>query len=364
VGETHTISADVEPQATSHGADVVERLDPTDDARWDADLTGCPGATFFHGSAWARVLRSAYGYTPSYFTVRDASGIHALLPLMEVDSWLTGRRGVALPFTDECAPLSPDADSIRNLYGQALDHGAVRRWKYLEFRGGRAWFGDAPASASFFGHRLDLRGPEDLIFGRFDSSVRRAIRKAEQSGLTVEFSRDLEAVRSFHGLLLKTRKRHGAPPQPFHFFASIHRHVLAQNQGWVVLAKLGKTPVAGAVYFHFGRTVIYKYGASDEAFQHLRANNLVMWRSIVHHAQEGFETLDFGRTSMDNKGLRKFKLDWGTVERRIDYVRFDRRAGAFVEQKEAMPGWQARIFKLMPDWLFQLIGAVLYRHVA
>ena len=24
---------------------------------------------------------------------------------MEVDSWLTGRRGMALPFTDACAPL-------------------------------------------------------------------------------------------------------------------------------------------------------------------------------------------------------------------------------------------------------------------
>ena len=38
-----------------------------------------------------------------------------LLPLMEVDSWLTGRRGISLPFTDECEPLYPDAESFKNL---------------------------------------------------------------------------------------------------------------------------------------------------------------------------------------------------------------------------------------------------------
>jgi hypothetical protein len=362
VSVSHTATADPEPDTAINGG--VDRVDPTGDARWDADLAACPGATFFHGAAWAGVLKESYGFTPTYFAQRDSAGLRSLLPLMEVDSWLTGRRGVALPFTDECPPLSAGPESFRRLHRAALDHAGTRRWKYLEFRGGRTLFGEVPASAAFLGHSLDLSRPEGELFAGFDSSVRRAIRKAEQGGLTIQFSQDIEAVRAFHGLLLKTRKRHGVPPQPFHFFASIHRHVLARNKGWVVLARLGGVPVAGAMYFHFGHKVIYKYGASDEAFQHLRANNLVMWRAIARYAGEGYTLLDFGRTAMENKGLRKFKLDWGSVERRVEYARFDRREGSFVVPGEALSGWQIRLFKVLPDWLFQWIGSALYRHAA
>ena len=342
----------------------VRIVNPLDDPRWDADLAACPGATFFHTAAWARVLHSAYGYRPVYFVGSDASGARTLLPMMEVDSWLTGRRGIGLPFTDASAPLAPDSQSFSGLHEAVLAHGKLRGWKYLECRGGRSFFGEAPASETFLGHRLNLTEGEAAIFSRFESSTRRAIRKGEQSDLQIEFSRDRDSVRAFHRLLCITRRRHGVPPQPFAFFACIQRHVLAQNQGWVVLARQNGIPVAGAVYVHFGRTVIYKYGASNEEFQHLRANNLVMWEAIKRHAADGFTTLDFGRTAPDNEGLRKFKLGWGTTENAIQYVRQDLRTGQYAAAKPPSSGRLARVFQFLPDPIFRLIGAILYKHVA
>ena len=283
---------------------------------------------------------------------------------MEVNSWLTGRRGVSLPFTDECAPLCADADAFAEIYREAVDHGRSRGWKHLEIRGGYPLFSGAPASSSFLGHSLDLRPGAAALFAGVDSSGRRAIRKAERTGLTIEFSRELSAVRDFHSLLRKTRKRHGVPPQPFHFFAAIHRHILAQNHGWVVLAREGKTAVAGGVFLRFGKTVIYKYGASDEAYQDLRPNNLVMWRAIERHAQEGFETFDFGRTSPENDGLRRFKLAWGATERRIDYVRAHPRTGAFDAAQKAPSAWRSRLLRKFPDPVLRAIGAAFYRHAA
>lgn len=343
---------------------IISRVDPTADSQWDADLAACPGASFFHGASWARVLQGAYGYAPVYFAIRRSGGLHSLLPMMEVDSWLTGRRGVSLPFTDECAPLGADPDSIRSLFEEAKAYGSTRHWKYMECRGGLPLYGEASPSVSFLGHRLDLRGGESALFSRCESSNRRAVRKAEQSGLTIEFSRDLEAVREFHGLLCKTRKRHGVPPQPFEFFAGIQRHVLAQKQGWVVVARFGEVPVAGAVYFNFGKTAIYKFGASDEKFQHLRANNLVMWEAIKRHAWEGFETLEFGRTSLTNHGLQKFKLGWGAVEYRIDYLRHDFRSGALAVVNDRATGLHTRVLGLLPDPIFKFVGSALYKHIA
>jgi len=340
-------------------------LDPAEASSWDASLAHCPGATFFHTIAWARVLKSAYGYKPAYFATFSGSELRSLLPLMEVSSWLTGRRGVALPFSDESPPLVPDVQSFRDLHQAAQAHGERRGWKYLEFRGGRPLCGDVLASESFFGHRLDLAGGESALFGRFESSTRRAIRKGEQSNLQIEFSRDQESVRAFHRLLCITRRRHGLPPQPYHFFACIQRHVLAQNHGWVALARLNGVPIAGAVYFHFGRTVIYKYGASDGKYQHLRANNLVMWEAIKRYAASGYTTLDFGRTAFDNEGLRKFKLSWGTIERSVDYVRQDLRTGGYVAGKATSSRLRlARVLRTLPSPIFRLIGAALYRHIA
>jgi len=354
----------VPPPAPDADGSAVVRVNPLEDAGWDVRLGAFPARSFFHGAAWARVLHDAYHYDPVYFVSGDPLHPNAVLPVMEVNSWLTGRRGVSLPFTDECEPLCPDADSWRRLFRKTLEYAKDRTWKYLECRGGKAWFDDAPASTSFYSHRLDLGGGESALWAGVDGAVRRAVRKAEQTGLTVAFSRDLEAVRIFHALLCRTRKRHGMPAQPFRFFENIHRHVLAQNQGWVVLARLGRLPVAGAVFFHCGKTAIFKFGASDETRQNLRANNLVMWQAIRWHAERGFAELDFGRTSLDNHGLRRFKLGWGSQERRIDYVRYEPRSAGFVTARDQSSGWHNRVFRMLPIPLSRLIGVAFYRHLA
>ena len=347
------------------GSARLRVVDPLATADWDQQLTPLPGAGFFHSAAWARVLVHTYGYKPRYLAGSDSAGnLDRLLPLMEVDSWLTGRRGVALPFTDEAAPLCRDSASFQQLLLAAQQLGRERRWKYLELRGGKKWLPAAPASTSFFHHRLPLQGNPADLFSGFDDAVRRAVRKAEKNDLSLEFSQSLEAMQAFYQLLCLTRRRHGVPPQPFPFFAQIQRQVMAANQGWIVLARQGKSPVAGAVFFHFGGQAIYKFGASDETRQQLRANNLVMWQAIKRYAQEDMVSLDFGRTSLANDGLRKFKLGWGAQEDRIDYLRYDLQADVFVTSRDESTGWHNRVFQALPLPLSRLAGALLYRHIA
>jgi hypothetical protein len=364
--ELRSVAADSYPPAERHpSGGSVQRVNPLEDAGWDAMLMTGSSPCFFHSAAWAKVLQSTYGYFPIYFTVRESGRLRTLLPIMEVDSWLTGRRGISLPFTDECKPLCSDPASFRCVFQEVMRYAEARGWKYLECRGGRTLFNGAPASTSFYGHRLSLADKEEVLFANIDGgSCRSAIRKAAKSGVTVEFSQSLDAVRIFYALQCKTRRKHGLPPQPFRFFQNIHNHILSQNRGFIVLARYQQTPVAAAVFFHWEKKAIYKYGASDETFQHVRANNLVMWEAIKWYAQHGFEELDFGRTSLANDGLRRFKLRWGTQEHRIDYVRYDRRAGGFVTVKDESSGWHNRVFRALPCFLSRQIGAVLYKHVA
>lgn len=343
---------------------MISIINPLNDTRWEAIAQSAPSASFFHRKEWARVLHDTYAFSPQYLLDNDDSaGDYGALPLMEIDSWMTGKRGVSLPFTDECEPLSHDAGAFSKLFDAAVTHGRNRQWRSIEFRGGSKWM-SAPPSTSFFGHHLRLRPDVPIMFNAVSSSGRRAIRKAEQSGLEVEFSTSLAATKAFYELLRKTRQRHGLPPQPFRFFENFQRNVLSSEMGTIVLARKGATAVAGAVYLHSGKTVIYKYGASDDAFQELRGNNLVMWRAIERYALQRYDSMDFGRTSLGNEGLRRFKLGWGSTEHPIHYYKYDLPTHRFTSSQDRASGWHARAFRMLPRSVSQWIGAALYKHIA
>ena len=338
--------------------DAARRINPLENPNWDALLTSRPDFSFFHGAAWLKVLAGGYGFAPHFFSAGNA-----VLPLMEADSWLTGRKGIALPFSDECAPLGADKDSFEKMFTAAVAFGKARGWKSIELRGGKNLFGaEVPASVSFYGHELELSGGEELLFEKMDGSVRRAVRKAEKDGVTVEVLQSLEAMKIFYDLQCLTRKRHGLPPQPWGFFLNIHRHILSQNLGLIAVASHGGKKIAASIYFYLGGRAIYKYGASDFAQQHLRGTNLVMWAAMKWLAANGAKTLDLGKTSLANEGLRRFKLNLGARERTVEYVKFDLRREVFVTEPDGVTGWHNKVFSAMPMWASRVAGQLLYRH--
>src|SRR5438876_11270399 len=120
-----------EPTVRSRPESLIT-IDPLQHPAWDSVVARHPQSSFFHGTAWARVLQETYGHRPIYFC-RFADGqLEGLLPIMEVPSPWTGRRGVSLPFSDFCSPLSVEGARRRELYELALEHGRGRGWRYLE----------------------------------------------------------------------------------------------------------------------------------------------------------------------------------------------------------------------------------------
>jgi hypothetical protein len=342
---------------------VTKVLDPTGEDGWDSKVASMHGVTFFHGSAWAAVLRDSYGFSPRYLAIVQAGIVRGLLPLFESSSWLAGSRGVSLPFTDECSPLASSPGQSTALVEAALTEGKRRQWRFVEFRGEIDSLGGQPESQSFLGHRLSLTAPVGKLFEQLDDSVRRAIQKSERSGVQIEVSTSLEAIETFYQLHCRTRRRHGLPPQPFSFFRNIHRHILGRGQGFLSLARHAGRPIAASVFFHFGTKALYKFGASDERFQQLRCNNLVMWEAIKRLANQGFEELTFGRTSPGEGGLRRFKLGWGAEEYPIAYRRYDFSKQQFVSTKDRAHGWHNHLFRAMPLPILRFAGARLYRHL-
>jgi Acetyltransferase (GNAT) domain len=288
----------------------------------------------------------------------------ALVPLMEIRSPFTGRRGVCLPFSDFCGPLIFDKGESDAVMKKVSTLARERKWRYFEIRGGRETFAPNACSAvQFYGHRLPLSDSTEELSARFVSGVRRAIRKAEKSGVDVEVTRTRAAILEFFRLHVATRRRHGLPPQPLSFFLNIYEEIIKPGQGFVALARSGSRFLAAAVYFQYGKTAVYKFGASDEVFQEFRGNNLVMWEAMKFLARNGCKMLHFGRTSLDNDGLRRFKAGWGALEEAIEYFRFDTETEAWKSAGDSGSGFHNRIFRRLPLAINRLAGAVIYPHL-
>ncbi len=281
---------------------------------------------------------------------------------MEIQSLLTGRRGVSLPFTDYCQPIISDRIHFKEILDNIIDYGKKARWKYIEWRGGEGYFQDTIHSSFYYGHTLDLTQNEQELLSSFRSSTKRNINKAVKEGVVVDICNSLESIKEFYRLNCITRKQHGLPPQPYPFFENIYEHIISQKKGFVVLASFKQRAISGAVYFHFGNKAIYKYGASDRRYQHLRANNSVMWESIKWFGKNGFKGFSFGRTEPENSGLLQFKRGWGTDEKAIGYYKYDLQNAAFIKDRSRAKT-SYTLFKNMPSPLLNLVGTLLYRHV-
>jgi hypothetical protein len=339
-------------------------IDPLQCPGWDTLLAAHPEGSFFHGTAWARVLQETYRHRPAYFGSVANGRILGLLPVMEIDSPFTGRRGVSLPFTDHCPALRSEDLEAAALFARCLQYGRERGWRSFECRGLIDGQQNAKSSLSFYSHRILLPRGEASLWTGFKSRVRTPIRRAQEAGVKIDLETSPEAIRAYYLLHCRTRSKHGLPPQPLSFFQNIQQHALAKGNGWVALARWQQKIVAAGVFVHLGRRAIHKFGASDPAFQHVSANHLLMWEVIRRYCREGFEFLDLGRTSMANEGLRQFKLGFGPEEKQIHYCRYDYRANAFVVDRDQVQGWHNHVFRCLPMPLLRLTGRMLYPHLS
>ena len=343
-------------------------LSPLESPGWDDSLAQSPrphcgggnDSCFFRTSAWAEVLSRTYGYRPVYFCTRDGDNPVGVMPVMEVKSAFRGTRGISLPFTDCCEPLLTDGIEAESLMEHACQYGREHGWKRIEIRGGSG-LGDNPV-ASYYTHAIELEADPERMFARFRGSVRRNVRKARRESVEVSLDRSLESLREYYRLHCLTRKRHGLPPQPFAFFRNLHECAISRKQGFYVLGSHDGVVVAGAVFLLSGTSALFKFGASDPAYQSLRPSNLVMWKAIEWLIQQGYRSLCLGRTDLKNTGLRRFKLGWGASERMIHYYVYDLRRGKYVSAPCHASRLPRAVFRRTPISLLKVIGRLLYRH--
>jgi len=342
-----------------------EIVNPLKISNWNNDVLslGNNNYSIFHSVEWAKLLHESYNYTPNYIISRSKNVLTSIIPFMLIKNFLVDKRIVSLPFSDYCEPLVSNEHHFKTLLDYLISHCEKQHIRSFEIRGGKEYLTNAQPAYSYYEHILELGGKEEEIFKRFSETTRRNIRKAIKEGIQTSIDYDLNSLNEFYRLNCITRKKHGLPPQPKSFIIKIFQYLIKSKNAFIISAKYKGDTIASAIYIHFGEKAYYKYGASDERFQNLRPNNLVMWEAIKHFNDRNFNTFHFGRTEFANDGLRRFKLGWGTVEKIINAYNYSIDEKSFVRKNIKTTGLHNVIFSKLPIPILKRIGSTFYKYM-
>ncbi|MGZ0145913.1 GNAT family N-acetyltransferase [Kribbella sp. WER1] len=298
--------------------------------------------------AWREVLcndrEAGPGQTPEWLAAirevgpyRDVSrlytfddGRRVVLPLagrlagvMAVEESWPFDWGIGGPVCD--GPV--DDTHVRLVYDDLLARRALR----LTVRPGpfaSSGWRRTPGSFSVTEHTsycLDLRGGYDVLWGNFHSRVRRAVRKAERSGLRIEVDRSGRLVDVFDRLYrlsvarwaeqqhepLALARWRAARANPRRKFAAVARQLGERCAIWI--AWYGDEPAAGLVVLRNGDHVRYWRGAMDHRIANpTRANDLLHREVIADACATGAIRYHLG-DSRPGSSLAAFKTGFGAT---------------------------------------------------
>jgi Acetyltransferase (GNAT) domain len=352
-------------RAVQTGEKTVYEIQPLHDRRWSELVDRHPRSSVFHTSAWLNALHRTYAYEPvAYTTSPPDCRLEDGLAFCRVASWITGRRLVSLPFSDHCEPLALGTGSLARLIAGVESYAKADGCRYAEIR---------PASAQdllptdfgigrrYFLHRLDLRAGATELFRQFHKDcIQRKIRRAEREGLDIRQGRDAGILKQFYGLVVRTRRRQGLPPQPVAWF----RNVLdCMGESAVIrLATSNGRPIAGIFTLQYRNCLYYKYGASDARFHNLGAMPFLFWHAIQHAIRQGLEELDMGRSDCNHAGLIAFKEHLGARRSLLAYWRSPPHPATVSDS-----AWRQQLGRLfcryLPSGFLTVAGRLLYRHI-
>jgi hypothetical protein len=322
----------------------------------------------FHTAGWLKALQRTYGYEPVAFTTSPPTDVLKNgLVFCRVNSWLTGRRLVSLPFSDHSEALCDSTEELNFLLHYLQSALEPQNCRYVEVRPINGNFGRLAEEAGFrpgakyFLHTLDLRPNLEEVFGSFDkNSVQRRIRHAERAGLTEKCGRSEELLKEFYRLFVITRDRHRLPPTPYAWFRNLVQGL--GNALEIRMAYKDESPAAAILTLRFKGVLYYKYGCSDVKLNKLGATRWLLWRAISAAKLSGASEFDMGRTEEGNAGLLTFKNQWVPAPKRLVYWNYPEASGV-----GSVEGWKVKlakhVFSFMPRGLKTLTGNLIYRHI-
>jgi len=157
--------------------------------------------------------------------------------------------------------------------------------------------------------------PERLMDG-FESSTRRNIRKALNSGITITTEGSLEFLERVH----RDNMAHiSGKAKPASFFSLIERHFKESEDYQLYTATKDGAAIAALLVFYYNKVVEYYIPVIIDDFRTYQPLALIIYQAMKDAARKGFTIWNWGGTWLTQEGVYQFKKKWGTVEKYYTY---------------------------------------------
>lgn len=153
---------------------------------------------------------------------------------------------------------------------------------------------------------LDLTKSEDELLKNMRQRLRRALRKAEKNGITVEKSTNPEDIHEFYQIQMETAGRHGFVAFSEDFFYKQFAALAKNGEAVLYTAKYQGETLAQNFMIFYGNEASYHYGVSSELGTKLSGAPLLHMEAM-HDARE--------------RGIKRYNF-WGIVEEDEVHHRF------------------------------------------
>lgn len=354
------------------GAKII-LIDPQKDERWDQFVERHPHGWLCHLSGWKLLLERCFSHIKGFYIVKVNSPnneICAGLPIFKVNSFLTGKRLVSIPFGTLCDPLYYHETDLQEITDSAIQLGKQYKPAFIEIRNFKTnSLAEDPrfrATLIFKNHYLNLTDDLESIKKRFHRScVRQRIDRALKSNLTLKLGESEDDLRRFYRLYLITRKRNQVPSMPYHFVKSIWEIFQPSGKISLLLAEHENTVIAALLMFKYKDRVSVEFAGSDDSYKSVSPNHFLFWKAINISKAEGYSLFDFGRTSPNNRQLMDFKAHWGTrVADILHHYYFGNFPNnlKYPEDKFTYAAVQT-LTRVVPMFFYPVFGKMCYRHL-
>jgi hypothetical protein len=345
------------PRVPSNPLDIkFEPLENVHD-QWFALTRASERATLYHFEPWIESLRLTYGFSFRAAIVERGGVVQAGVLFARV--WRPfSRWWVALPFSDECPPLTLDANAETDLFTRLREGYGNDRFEVRGLTAPPQW----QSADHFHSWEVDISGSGAELYRGLDTNFRRNLSKARKSRIRIEHGNSPEMVGRFYRLHLQSRRRLGLPCQPSRFFDILRQRFGDSVDVW--LASHQKYDAAAGFLLGSRDTLHYKWAArrSDD---HSGAGHLLAW-SLVEHWAGKFRRLDLGRTDIRNSGLNRFKRGLGARSTALPYAFFPTapRIPASSEVLSTKQRIFADVWRLLPEPLCRGIERYAYQYLS
>ncbi|MCG8551792.1 MAG: GNAT family N-acetyltransferase [Desulfobacterales bacterium] len=158
---------------------------------------------------------------------------------------------------------------------------------------------------------------EGTLWGSFDSSARRNIRKAIKSGVCVKIRNDmLDFLHDQHRLNMKTI---GGSVKPSAFFEQLPSSLRAGTDYELFVALHDNEPAAALLLFLHGNYAEYYIPVIKAEFRSMQPLSLIIYEAMLEVRKRGIVRWNWGGTWLTQDGVYRFKKKWAARESEYRY---------------------------------------------